>query len=181
MDTEVVMDKGLIHIYIGDGKGKTTAAVGLAVRAAGRKRKVVFAQFLKGRKTGEVAPLKGLGVQVIRSEKNRKFFCYMDEEERIGFREEQLRLLEEAGEAAFGGEAADLLVLDEAVDILDLNMIDDEALRSFIEQKPEGLELVLTGRAAPDWLIEMADYVTEMRKIKHPYDSGVTGREAIEF
>jgi len=72
-------------------------------------------------------------------------------------------------------------VLDEAVDILNLNMLDENALREFISCKPEGMELVLTGRSAPDWLVEMADYVTEMKKIKHPYEKGVTGREAIEF
>ena len=175
------MGEGLIHLYLGDGKGKTTAAVGLAIRAAGRKRKVVFAQFLKGRKTGEVAPLKGLGVRVIRSEKNRGFYCYMKEEERVDFRAEQLRLFEEIREAVFGAEPVDLLVLDEAVDVLDMNMIDDAVLQSFIMQKPEALEVVLTGRAAPDWLMERADYITEMKKVKHPFDKGVAARESIEY
>ncbi|MCL2111830.1 MAG: cob(I)yrinic acid a,c-diamide adenosyltransferase [Clostridiales bacterium] len=175
------MSKGLIHLYIGDGKGKTTAAIGLAVRAAGRERKVVLAQFLKGRKTGEAAMLEGLGVSVIRSEKNRKFYCNMNDDERVGFREEQVRLLEEAKEAVFGGTQVDLLVLDEAVDTLDLNMLDEGALKDFIMQKPEDMELVITGRSAPPWLIEMADYITEMKKHKHPYDRGIDAREGIEF
>jgi cob(I)alamin adenosyltransferase len=176
------MSTGLIHIYIGDGKGKTTASVGLAVRAAGRRRKVVFAQFLKGRKTGEVPSLKKLGVQVIRSAKNKGFYCSMNEEQRKEFRDEQLRLLEEVREAVFNAPApVDLLVLDESLDTCDLNIIDEESLREFIMQKPEGMELVLTGRSAPDWLLEMADYVSEMKKHKHPYDQGINGREAIEY
>jgi cob(I)alamin adenosyltransferase len=175
------MDKGLIHLYVGDGKGKTTTAIGLVVRAVGRKRKVVFAQFLKGRKTGEIAPLKGLGVHVIRSEKNRKFSCYMDAEEREAFCQEQVKLLEEVREVIFGDARIDLLVLDEAVDVSNLNMVDEDGLRRFVEEKPESLELVLTGRAAPDWLMEKADYITVMKKVRHPYDCGIIGREGIEY
>ena len=182
------MEKGLIHLYLGDGKGKTTAAIGLAIRAAGRKRKVVFAQFLKGRKTGEIAPLKGLGVHVIRSEKNKGFFCNMNEDEKAAFRGEQTRILDEVKEAVFGvrktadgANQVDLVVLDEAVDTLALKVVDDEALRDFVMQKPEGMELVITGRSAPDWLMEKADYITEMKKVKHPYDRGIVGREGIEY
>jgi len=176
------MSDGLIHLYIGDGKGKTTAAVGLAARASGRGRRVVFAQFLKGRKTGEVLSLKKLGVLVLRSEKNKGFFCSMNEEQRIDFRAEQLKLLNEIQEIAFSETTqADLLILDEALDLYDLNMIDEEALREFMLKKPERMELVLTGRGAPDWLQEKADYITEMKKRKHPYDRGVNGREAIEY
>ena len=81
----------------------------------------------------------------------------------------------------FGDAELDLLVVDEALDVMVMGLLDNEKVRDVIERKPAGLELVLTGRSAPDWLCEKADYVTEMRKIKHPYDRGVKAREAIEY
>ena len=175
------MSTGLIHMYYGDGKGKTTAAVGLAVRAAGCGRRVVFAQFLKGRPTGELAPLKELGVKLIRSDKDLGFCWELTEEQMVVWRAEQTRLFGEIREAVSGAEPVDLLVLDEALNVAAKELLQKEELLEFIAQKPEGLEIVLTGRPAPEWLLEKADYITEMKCHRHPYDRGVMAREAIEY
>ena len=175
------METGLIHLYYGDGKGKTTASIGLAARAAGCGRKVVFAQFLKGCSTGEIASLKKLGVRVINSERFKGFFSSMDGDQQKEYLAEQLRLLSEIGEAAFGADPADLLVLDEAADICGSNKVDEQVLRDLLLQKPGGMEIVITGHCAPDWLVELSDYITEMKKHKHPYDRGILARESIDY
>ena len=203
------MNEGRIHLYLGDGKGKTTAATGLAARAVGCGRRVVFAQFLKGSRTGEVSSLEALGVKVVRSEIDFGFCWEMDGGQRETCHAEQERLFGEARRAVmddvtdnageireniFGASSdkppntcsraerpADLLVLDEALDVVDVGMLDEETLKGFVMDKPEGLELVLTGRTAPGWLMEEACYITEMKKIKHPYDLGVKARKGIEY
>ena len=172
--------EGLIHLYIGDGKGKTTAAAGLAARAAGSGRRVVFAQFLKGSRTGETASLEALGVMVVRSGQDHGFCWDMDMDRREACRAEQSRIFAEAKEAAEAAPTA-LLALDEALDAMAEGLLDEEGLRGFLARKPEGLELALTGRDAPDWLKEMAGYITEMKKIKHPYDRGIPARESVEY
>ena len=163
--------KGLIHIYCGDGKGKTTAATGLAVRAAGCGMKVLLVQFLKGQETGELRALAHIpGITVLRGKASEKFTFQMDERELQQTYDEQAR----AG-------ACDLLVLDEVMGALSCQLIDEDLLRSLVEQKPERLELVMTGRNPPDWLIDAADYVSEIKKVKHPYDRGVSARRGIEM
>ena len=178
------MREGLIHLYIGDGKGKTTAAAGLAARAAGCGRRVVFAQFLKGSRTGEAASLEALGIRVVRSGQDYGFCWDMDVDRREACHAEQSRIFAEARDAVFvraGAAPADLLALDEALDALAEDLLDEEELRAFIAGKPEGLELVLTGRDAPEWLKEKAGYITEMKKVRHPYDKGILARESIEY
>jgi len=175
------MSTGLIHLYIGDGKGKTTAAVGLAARAAGSGMKVVFGQVLKGRATGEVDSLRALGVKVIRSDKKMGFVWQMDDEQKEECKAEQQRLLEEINNTVASDPDTGLLVIDEVLDVISLGLVGEQQVRDIIETKPEGLEVVFTGRSAPEWLIEKADYVTEMKKIKHPFDRGVMARKAIEY
>ena len=175
------MKTGLIHLYIGEGKGKTTAAVGLAARAAGSGKKVLFGQLLKGRSTGEVASLEKLGVKVIRSDKDQGFIWEMNEEQREECRIEQVRLFNEIWGTIFDEPDVDLLVVDEALDVLFLGLLEEQMIRDVLENKPDGLEIVCTGRQAPDWMFELSDYVTEMKKIKHPFDRGVEAREAIEY
>jgi len=175
------MSTGLIHLYIGDGKGKTTAAVGLAARAAGSGMKVVFGQVLKGRATGEVDSLRALGVKVIRSDKKMGFVWQMNDEQKEECKAEQLRLLEEIHSTVASDPDTGLLVIDEVLDVISLGLVGEQQIRDIIETKPVELEVVFTGRAAPEWLIEKADYVTEMKKIKHPYDKGVKARRAIEY
>ncbi|MDR2630485.1 MAG: cob(I)yrinic acid a,c-diamide adenosyltransferase [Spirochaetaceae bacterium] len=173
------MKKGLIHLYIGDGKGKTTASIGLSVRAAGRDKTVVFAQFLKTGPTGELAPLEKLGIQVIRSTVKLGFTHQLDDSERVRCGEEQQYILDRVL-AILSAAPVDLVVLDEVVDAVNARMLDEGEFRSLVENKDPELELVLTGRRPPQWLIEKADYVSEVKKIKHPFDRGIPARIGIE-
>lgn len=173
------MKKGLIHVYCGDGKGKTTAAMGLILRSLGRGRRVVLMQFLKGWETGEILMLEKLdGITIFRGKEGTKFTCDMTPEEREHTRQAQDETLRQAMDAA---KDADLLVLDEVIGAYNFDMVDQELVRSIVENKPEGLELVLTGRDPDAFFLEKADYMTEMRAYKHPYTKGIQAREGIEF
>ena len=170
---------GRIHIYYGDGKGKTTAAVGLAVRAAGSGLKVLFFQFLKDNSSNERKILEGLpGVTCLPGREPVKFVSKMNGDERIEFRHYNNKALDEI--IKFCGPF-DMLILDEALCALNLEVLSEEKLISFIQHKPRGLEIVMTGPRLPDNLLEMADYVTEVRKVKHQFDLGRSARKGIEF
>lgn len=170
---------GLIHLYMGSGKGKTTAAVGLCARAAGRGKKVIFAQFLKGMESGEILSLEKLGVIIIRSSVRFGWLSQMDELVKTSCGEAQRELLRETA-AALGDATGALVVLDEVLDALNAGMIDAETLRDFIEHRGAETELVMTGRNPPPWLLEKADYVSDVQKVKHPFDRGIKAREGIE-
>jgi cob(I)alamin adenosyltransferase len=173
--------KGLVHIYTGDGKGKTTAALGLALRAAGCGRRVLIVQFFKGRDSGELRALGSVPNIAIRRLKNDYgFFKAMDEADKAAVRAEHDALLTRALAEAQTG-ACDTLILDEAISAFRHGAMDRERLERFLDCKPEALELVLTGRDAPPQLLERADYVTDMRKLKHPFDQGIPAREGVEF
>ncbi len=170
---------GRIHIYYGDGKGKTTAAVGLAVRAAGSGLKVLFFQFLKDNSSNERKILEALpGVTCLPGREPVKFVSKMNGDERIEFRHYNNKALDEIIKfcAPF-----DMLILDEALCAVNLEVLSEEKLISFIQHKPRGLEIVMTGPRLPDNLLEMADYVTEVRKVKHQFDLGRSARKGIEF
>lgn len=167
---------GLIHLYCGEGKGKTTAAMGLALRALGAGRRVVIVQFLKGRRTGEIPLLESLGAQVFRGKAGTKFSFQMDEEERAETRSLQTEHLRAALELD-----AELLVLDEACGAWETDLVDRDLLRKAVLEKPAGQELVLTGREPAGWMRKAADYITEMRCCRHPYQRGVPAREGVEF
>ncbi|MDR2445499.1 MAG: cob(I)yrinic acid a,c-diamide adenosyltransferase [Spirochaetaceae bacterium] len=169
----------MIHVYTGDGKGKTTAAVGLAVRAAGSGRKVVFAQFIKSMPSGELVPLEKLGVTVIRSRTRFGFTFQMDAATKELCGNEQRRILDDAA-SAVREQGIALLVLDEVLDALGAAMLDEDILRDLIRTLSQDCELVLTGRPVPDWLAEAADYHSHVKKIKHPFDRGVKARDGIE-
>lgn len=170
---------GLIHIYCGDGKGKTTASVGLAVRMAGAGKQVVFTQFFKNGNSSEVKMLKQCeSVRTMHCKTVPGRFSQMDEAARAQARADYSRLLEEVLTAA---EQADLLVLDEAVSACNNGTISEERIVQFLRSKLENLEVVLTGRNPSAELLELADYVTEMKKIKHPYDKGIKARHGVEF
>lgn len=169
----------MIHLYIGDGKGKTTAAMGLAVRAAGRRKKVIVAQFLKTRTTGEIISLEKLYIPIVRSQKKLKFIFNMNDEEKEICREEQNSIIV-CIKDYINKNGVELLVLDEIIDALNTGMISEEDLRGLLESAA-GAEYILTGRNPPQWLIERADYISETKKIKHPFDLGIQAREGIEF
>lgn len=172
---------GLIHVYTGDGKGKTSAAMGLALRAAGRGRKVVILQFLKGRDSGEVSALQALpGITVLRNSREYGFFKFLPPEEQQAMAAEHTANFKEAMHLVQEG-CCNLLVLDEAIPAYTLGALDRAALDALLASKPEHLELVLTGREPPQHMLDAAAYVTEMRKHKHPFDQGIGQREGIEY
>jgi len=174
--------KGLVHIYTGDGKGKTTAALGLGVRACGRGLKVVMVQFLKSAVTGEMNSIKALepGFILYRGTEKSKFTWEMNTEEKEKTAAEQRNILKYAASAAANGEC-ELLILDEVLGAISTGMLDKAEIVAFIKNKPENLELVLTGRGAPSELVELADYVSEIKAVKHPSKKGILARKGIEF
>ena len=167
---------GLLHLYYGDGKGKTTAAMGLALRALGSGRRVVVLQFLKGGASGEIPLLEQLGAKIYRGKAGQKFVFQMNEEEKAA-----TRALQDANLAAAMAEPADLLILDEAGSAWELDMVDKALLQQAVRQRPAGQECVLTAHAAPQWMLDAADYVTEMKCLRHPYQKGIAARKGIEY
>ena len=169
----------MIHIYCGDGKGKPTAALGLICRHVGTGGKAVLAQFLKSLPTGELKTLELLQVPVYRNELPHGFFPNMSEEMQKKVREMHNSTLAEVTRMARANECT-LLVLDELCAALSLGLIDREAVLSLLDDHGNA-ELVITGRGPEDALLARADYVTEMKLIKHPYEKGVLARKGIEF
>ncbi len=165
----------MLHLYWGNGKGKTTAAMGLALRALGHGRRVVIVQFLKDGTSGEIAPLRAAGAAVYACP-NAKFTWLMDEADKAAAREASARAL---GQAL--AEPFDLLVLDEACAALKSSILDEALLRRAVAFAKNGREVVLTGRDPAPWLQDAADYSTEMRAHKHPYADGVAAREGVEY
>jgi len=171
---------GLIHLYCGEGKGKTTACVGLAVRAAGRGKRVLFTQFLKDGKSGEISVLKKTeGITVIDGVAPDCFTFKMCEGKRAVLTAQNNEALRRAFDTA-RSEEADMLVLDECVTAVACGTLSEELLIGLAEQRPEGLELVMSGRSPSGRLVLLCDYVSEINKIKHPFDRGVAARDGIE-
>lgn len=174
------MDKGLVHLYFGDGKGKTTSAVGLGVRACGRDKRILLVQFLKGNDSGEILVLERIaGFKILKGEPVKKFIPFMNEEEKAETFQNQKCLFRSAAEEAGSGHY-DLVVLDEIVDIVNLGIITLSDLKDFLDNKPLHSEVVMTGHNPREEIFEFCDYITEMKKIKHPYDKGIRGRIGIE-
>lgn len=173
--------KGMVHLYCGDGKGKTTAAVGLAVRAAGAGVKVLFTQFFKNGSSSEIAMLNDMpNITVLHCRTVEGFFRNMSDEEKRRAAEDYSAFFSSLMRMTESGTYG-LLVLDEAVSACNHRVIDEKLLLEFLKYRPDELELVLTGRSPSQALIDAADYVTEMRKLKHPFDRGITARKGIEF
>ncbi len=170
--------EGLIHLYTGGGKGKTTASIGLCVRASGAGLKVLFVQFMKGRHTNELRPLETLGVTVFRKGEIKNFIPYMNDVEKAQCREAQAECFAYAVEHA---SDYDLIVLDEVISAVTTGMVDEADLISFLKSKPEQLEVALTGRDAPQAVRDLVDYISDIHADKHPYDRGIQAREGIEF
>lgn len=170
---------GMIHIYYGDGKGKTTAAVGLSIRAAGAGKQVLFSQFMKNGKSSELNILRTLEqISVVTCKKVSVFYKNMTPEQQMQTRKDYSAMLTDVLSQA---ARFDLLVLDEVISACNRGVIDECALLRFLKEKPENPEIVLTGRNPSDSLLELANYVTEMKKQKHPYDEGTSARLGIEY
>lgn len=174
------LEHGLVQVYTGEGKGKTTAGVGQAVRAVGRGLAVCFVQFVKGgERSGELEPLERLGVRVVRpAERSTGLLSSggVTPEDRAAAEEAWL-----AAEDALRGGEYDLVVLDEVNVALAAGLGEVSRLLAALAIRPRHVEVVCTGRGAPQELIDAADYVTEMCARKHPFDSGLRARRGIEF
>ena len=173
------LEQGLVQVYTGDGKGKTSAAFGLALRAVGRGLKVYVIQFIKGGfDYGELYVVERLPNFKLKAFGRGKFVTD------VSPAEDDVRLAKEAFELArevvSGGEY-DVVVLDEINVALHLKLVGIEEVVDLIRRKPKHVELVLTGRSAPSEVVELADLVTEMREVKHPYTKGVPPRKGIEY
>ncbi len=170
---------GYLQIYTGNGKGKTTAALGLAFRAAGHGFRTYVAQFLKGQPTGEIEAAKNLDPLIRIEQFGREGFIIVKD----GPGDEDVSRakagLARALEAMLSGDYR-IVVLDEVNTAVHFKILPENDVLDFIGQRPAAVELVLTGRYAPDSFIDRADLVTEMRAIKHYYDRGVKAREGIE-
>lgn len=165
----------MLHIYTGDGKGKTTAAVGLALRAAGAKKRVLFFQFLKSDTSSERAAFRQIkGITVVDVGEEIPFLFGADEENINHLKE----LYRQKTDYIYSvSDDFDMFVFDEAICAIDCGIVDKSDILRF---KDKG-ELVLTGRGDIGFLAEHADYITEMKKIKHPYDAGCSARGGIEY
>lgn len=172
------MDEGFIQVYTGDGKGKTTAALGLAMRACGRGLKVLMIQFLKGRQYGELnSASKVEGFTILQSGRDEFVHKGKASGEDIELAERGLKRARDAMKS----RDFDIVILDEVNVAVELGVIEEQEVISLMDEKPPGIELVLTGRGAPEAFISRADLVTEMKKVKHYYDRGISMREGIEW
>lgn len=172
------LSRGYIQVYTGDGKGKTTAALGLALRAAGYELHTYIGQFMKGQDYGELHSLHGN--RYITIEQYGQPRCIRREEVDQGHIALARQGLERARQAMLSGQY-DIIVLDEVNVAIWFGLLDVEEVLAFLDQKPEQVEVILTGRRAPTELIERADLVTEMREVKHYYHQGVMARKGIEL
>jgi cob(I)alamin adenosyltransferase len=174
--------QGLVHIYTGNGKGKTTAAIGLGIRACGRGMKVLMVQFLKGGETGEMFVLERLkpDFEVYRNKEDVKFTWKMNVEEREKQHIVVKNTFQLVTDAASSGDW-DMIILDEIMVAIATGFISAGEVVNFVKNKPVKLELVLTGRNAPEELIQQGDYVSEIQAVKHPMSQGIRARKGIEY
>lgn len=168
----------MIHIYHGTGKGKTTAALGLAIRMAGHHKKCLIAQFLKDGTSGEIIFLKNQShIDVRYHYPFKKFYFQMDETEKTKCIIAQQQLWQEVTSST----GYDCIILDEILDVIGLEMISLECVLEFLKENHDTKEIVLTGRNPDARLKELCDYETEMIAKKHPYDQNIPARKGVEY
>ncbi|AZR74578.1 cob(I)yrinic acid a,c-diamide adenosyltransferase [Anoxybacter fermentans] len=193
------LEKGLIQVYTGDGKGKTTAALGLALRAAGHELKVYIIQFMKGVSySGELlsiprlAPfikLKSFGRGCPNAAAIRGGIakcsgcgaCFIKPGETTEEDKKTAQMAWELAEQVIMSDEYDLVILDEVINALHYGLVTFEQIKNLVQNKPELVEIVMTGRNAPQEIVEIADLVTEMKMIKHPFEKGIMSRWGIEY
>jgi len=175
---------GLIHVYTGDGKGKTTAALGLALRAAGHGWRTYIGQFMKGQEYGELQAGVLLDGRITIEQFGNPAFIHIDADGRSTAKPEDYALAQKGIDAIRSAMASgryQIVVMDEINVALYFKLLTVQEVVAVVEDKPDGVELVLTGRRVPQELLDRADYVTEMKGHKHPYERGITARQGIEF
>lgn len=171
-------ERGYVQVYTGNGKGKTTASLGLGLRASGDGCRVIMIQFMKGRRYSEIDSVEFLpGFSI--EQHGRDEFVSKDDPEEIDL-ELARKGFERAKEVVLKGEH-DVVILDEINVAMDYGLVKVEDVLKLISSRPITMELILTGRYAPDEIIAIADLVTEMREVKHFYQQGVAARKGIEF
>ncbi len=173
------LERGLVQVYTGNGKGKTSAAFGLALRAAGRGLKVYIIQFIKGGfDYGELYTVDKLPNLTLKAFGRGEFITAKPpDKEDVRLAEQALQLAKQTVKSG----KYDVIILDEVNVALTLKLIDLKEVLKLIQNKPNHVELVLTGRNAPVQVIDASDYVTEMREVKHPYSKGYQSRKGIEY
>lgn len=174
--------QGLLVVYTGDGKGKTTAALGMCVRAVGYDWKIMVIQFVKGSwKYGELKGIKKLAPLVDLVTVGEGFVGIVDDNKEFTVHQAAAKKgLEDAAKVVQSGDYK-LVILDELNVALSLGLIDREDVEPMLDNRPDELHLVITGRSAPSWMIERADLVTEMKEIKHPYQDGISAQKGIDW
>lgn len=172
--------KGLVHIYCGDGKGKTTASIGLAVRASGSGMKVLFAQLMKDGCSSELDVLKTInGIDVFETPCTDKFIFTMSKAEFKAYKECMQSCWSKLADIMNSGEY-DIVLIDELCSAVSTGLLSAEEVSSGIKNRNEKVEVVITGREPDKKLIECADYISEIHKVKHPFDRGIPARQGIE-
>ncbi|WP_305767595.1 cob(I)yrinic acid a,c-diamide adenosyltransferase [Candidatus Epulonipiscium viviparus] len=176
------MNNGLIEVYCGDGKGKTTASIGLGVRAIGAGLKVIMIQFLKSNTSSEISVLKTLepNFKIFHFEKPRGFFCTLSDEEKAELKTEVETAMKFARKV-IETEECDVLILDEILGVVENNLYSVDALAEFLSSKKDYTEIIMTGRIVPEEIKALSDYVSNIHKEKHPIDNNVDARKGIEF
>lgn len=172
------MQNGYVQIYTGNGKGKTTAAFGLALRASGHGKKIFIGQFVKGMKYGELDSIKKFSETITLKQFGRDCFIENDPEP------EDIKVARDGWDLVntiLDENSVDILILDEIGIAIYYKLISTNEVADFIKRKPAEMELILTGRYVPEELFELADLVTEMKEIKHYYKVGVQARKGIEL
>ena len=173
------MKKGLLMVFTGDGKGKTTSALGLALRSAGHGLKVCFVQFIKGSwRYGEMVAVERFAEEIDFHVTGRGFTWKSDDIEKD---KEAAREAWALAREAMASGRYHLVVLDEFTYLLKYGMLETAPVIETLANRPDDLHVAITGRAAPPELLEAADLVTEMRAVKHPYDAGIQAQKGIEF
>lgn len=176
------MEKGRIHIICGDGKGKTTAAIGQIIRALGADYQVYFVQFMKHDDSSELKVLNILdNVKVINLKNKYKFSFLLTNEEKLEMTKEQNSILNKLKLELSNLNKKTILVLDEVNSAIELELLDYKLLIDFITNKSDYLEIVLTGRNPKIELLNLADYISKVEQVKHPYTTGLNARKGIEY
>lgn len=175
-------EKGFIIVYTGNGKGKTTAALGLCVRAVGQNKKIGIIQFVKSDwEYGELIGVKQLSPEIDIQTLGAGCVGIMGDDKHIEEHREAANRTLDAAKKAIKSDKYDILILDEINVAVSLGLITTSEVLELLKNKPVNLNVVLTGRNAPDELIELADLVTEMKEIKHPFQKDIPARKGIDF